>query len=185
MRIFVAIDLDPEIKKNISRLINELDTGQRNIRWIKHQGMHLTLKFLGEVSGDKATRVESVLRTVIQKYHPFFLNIKGTGTFPPAKKIPKVLWLGVEENKILKALQSEIDAFLESLGFPKEAREYHPHLTLGRVKSPFNIDIALAELDRYRQSSFGEMKVNKITLFKSTLKPSGAEYTVISEFVLK
>jgi 2'-5' RNA ligase len=185
MRTFIAIELDKTIKVTLSALIQKLDTGGRNIRWIKSQGMHLTLKFLGEVSEDKITEVKTVLGSIAKDYSRFPLSLKGTGTFPPAARIPRVVWIGIEKNEFLQNIQARVENELHNIRFPKEKRTYHPHLTLGRVKGPQNIETVMETLNQYKETEFGGMTVNKITLFKSTLKPTGAEYTILSEFYLK
>ncbi len=185
MRTFIAIDLDPEIKKILSLLIDELDKGHRNIKWVKHQGMHLTLKFLGEINREKAPEIENVLRAISKKYDSFSLKFKGTGSFPQGKKNPRVLWVGIEEQETLRALQAELEGELEKLGFPRERRKFHAHLTLGRVKSLYNIKETLSLLEKYRDRNFGEMKADKISFIQSTLKPTGAEYSILFEFELK
>lgn len=187
MRTFIAIDLDNEIKNNLSQLISRLKkcSPNINIKWIKHQGMHLTLKFLGEIPTDKVSEVESSLRKVTEKHRHFSLKFKGTGTFPEGNKRPRILWLGIEDNETLKIFQSELESELEKIHFPRENRKFHPHLTLGRVKSYYGLSSTLSELTKDREKDFGKMIVRKITLFKSILKPSGAEYTIISEHELK
>lgn len=185
MRTFIAIDLNPEIKKTLFLLIDELDKGSRNIRWIRQEGMHLTLKFLGELGRERVPEIEDVLKRISKNYEPFILKFKGTGSFPPGKKNPRVLWVGIEVGETLIAFQSQLEGELEKLGFPRERRKFHPHLTLGRVKSFFNLRETLSLLEKYRERNFGEMKAEKITFFQSILKPTGAEYSVLSEFEFK
>ena len=185
MRTFIAINLSPEIKKTLYLLVDELDKGSRNIRWIRQEGMHLTLKFLGEIGRERVPEIEDVLIRISKNYEPFVLIFKGTGSFPPGKKNPRVLWVGIEEGETLRALQSQLEGDLEKLGFPKERRKFHAHLTLGRVKSFFNLRETLSLLEKYRERNFGEMEAEKITFFQSILKPTGAEYSVLSEFEFK
>ncbi len=185
MRTFIAINLSPEIKKTLSLLIGELDKGSRNIKWIRQEGMHLTLKFLGEIGRERVPEIEDVLIRISKNYEPFVLKFKGTGSFPPGKKNPRVLWVGIEEGETLRALQSQLEGELEKLGFPKEKRKFHAHLTLGRVKSFFNLRETLSLLEKYRERNFGEMEAEKITFFQSILKTAGAEYSVLSEFEFK
>lgn len=185
MRTFIAINLSPEIKKALSLLIDELDKGHKNIRWVRQEGMHLTLKFLGEIGKEKVPEIENVLKMISKKYDPFSLKFKGTGSFPPGMKNPRVLWVGIEEEETLAALQVHLEGELEKLGFPSERRKFHAHLTLGRVKSLFNIKETLLLLEKYRDGNFGEMKADKISFIQSTLKPTGAEYSILSEFELK
>ncbi len=188
MRTFIAIDLSQEIKKVLFRLIEELDEmdkEHKKIRWIKKEGMHLTIKFLGDVENKKISQIEKVLKNISGKFEPFVLKLKRTGTFPQGSTNPRVLWIGIEEEETLKLLQHQMEAELEKLGFPRESRNFHPHLTLGRVKVFSNFRQTLLLLEKYRERIFGEMKVEKITFFQSKLKPTGAEYSILSEFELK
>jgi 2'-5' RNA ligase len=184
MRSFIAIDLEPGLKKELRDLILKLSKTGADVRWVGTQGMHLTLKFLGEVSPDAMPAVETVLKVAASSHPPFPLALHGTGVFPGSKR-PRVLWVGVKELPVLMRLQEDIDQGLEKEGYPKEARAFHPHLTLGRVKSPARVNEAVCELEKYRDLSFGEMTVRKLALFESILKPQGAEYRVAGEFALK
>jgi 2'-5' RNA ligase len=188
VRTFIAIDLSQEIKKVLSQLIEELDEmdkEHKKIRWIKKEGMHLTIKFLGDIGNEKIPEIEKTLKNISEKFESFVLKLKGTGTFPPRSKNPRVLWIGIKEEETLKLLQHQMEADLEKLGFPRESRKFHPHLTLGRVKVFSNFRQILLLLEKYRERIFGEMKVEKITFFQSKLKPTGAEYSILSEFELK
>lgn len=188
MRTFIAIDLDPEIKNALCRLIDELaglDQGKRNIKWVARQGMHLTLKFLGEIEEKKAREVENILNKTAENSSSFQLRVKGMGCFPPQTRYPRVLWVGVDGEEALLSLQSHLETEMEKAGFPREQRKFHPHLTLGRVKNPSALGETLSLLEKSKDRIFGEMKAEKITFFQSVLKPSGAEYSVISEYKLK
>jgi 2'-5' RNA ligase len=185
MRTFIAIELNQTIKDTLSRLIQQLDSGGKNIRWVKPQGMHLTLKFLGEVPEDKIPEIQSVLDRVAKDYSRFQLSLKGTGTFPPAAHIPRVIWIGIEKNESIQQIQASVENELKKMGFPLENRKYYPHLTIGRVKAPHHLEKVMQTLDRNKQVEFGIMDVSKLTLFKSTLKPTGAEYTILSESYLE
>ena len=182
MRAFIAIDLDPEIKKNISDFLRRLKKlEQPKVGWIKEQGMHLTLKFLGEIDEAQATRVQGLMKDVAALARAFSLKFQGTGFFPPPPKLPRVLWIGAAGEPTLGELQERLESGLEKLGFSRENRPFHPHLTLGRVKSPAGLGEVIAELEKNKEAGFGEMVVKKVTLFKSTLRPSGAEYSVLEE----
>ena len=185
MRTFVAIELDKKIKDSLSALIRKLDTAGRNVRWVESQGMHLTLKFLGEISQDKITEVESVLGNIAKDYPPFQLSFTGTGTFPPGARVPRIVWVGVGKNETLQMIQARVENELQKIHFPREKRKFHPHLTFGRVKGPQNLETVIRTLNQYKEVDFGGMTVNRISLFKSTLKPSGAEYTILSEHRLE
>ncbi len=185
MRAFIAIDLDEAIKSGLLRLIEALRKTGKGMRWVSWSGLHLTLKFLGEITEEQSLEVREALKRTARNHHPFSLRLQGTGYFPPGSKNPRVLWVGVQEETGLRALQEELETEMEKLGFAKEERKFHPHLTLGRVKSPSGLPETLAELEKERESEFGEMRVHMITFFQSILKPAGAEYTVISEAKLE
>ena len=188
MRTFVAIDLNQEIKKGVSQLIEDLkkqSSERRGIRWVRPEAMHLTLKFLGEINEEKVAPIRDVLERISEECKPFPLRMKGTGFFPPKSQTPRVIWIGVEEADYLTRLQSLVEQELEILGFPRERRKYHPHLTLGRVKTFSEIRETLLFLEKHRDKNFGEMEVNKITFFRSILKPTGAEYSTLAELEFK
>jgi 2'-5' RNA ligase len=177
MRTFIAIELEAQIRENIKDIINHLkNKGRFKIRWIKSQGMHLTLKFLGEIAPQAVDDIQAALKNAMAPYTAFPLTVKGTGVFPPKSRRPRILWLGMIPNQELEKIQAAVEQAMEALGFPRETRKFRPHLTLGRVKAYDQIDIVLDELTKLQDEEFGTMRVDKITLFESTLKPSGAEY---------
>jgi 2'-5' RNA ligase len=185
MRTFIAIDLDPEVKKTLTDFLARLkQLGQKNVSWARQEGMHLTLKFLGEIDETQVTPIKDVLNLILKNYGRFPLAVTGTGFFPSNPKYLRVLWVGVEEQPALMGVQREIESELEKMGFPREKRAFHPHLTLGRVRVPSNLKDILDEMEKHKNSAFGKMSVQKITFFQSTLKPSGAEYTALAEFGL-
>jgi len=185
MRTFLAIDLKPEIKKNISQFIQKLESHSPNARWVKNQGMHLTLKFVGEITDDKAREIRSVLMDLSLRHERFPMKLLGTGTFPPRSRHPRILWVGIEESQKLMSVQNEVESMLEKLSISREKRRFHPHLTLGRVRSSHNIAPVLEELSENRDTEFGSMEVEEITFFKSTLNPTGAEYSALAKVQLK
>lgn len=185
MRTFIAIELDPEVKKSLTDFLARLkQLGPKNISWVRQEGMHLTLKFLGEIDETQVTPIKDVLNSILKNYSRFPMAVTGTGFFPSNPKYLRVLWVGVEEQPALMSLQLELESGLEKMGFLREKRAFHPHLTLGRVRVPSNLKEILDEMENHKNSTFGDMSVQKITFFQSTLKPSGAEYTVLAEFSL-
>jgi len=184
MRTFIAIDLDPSLKERVALLVQKLSRANPNVKWIGSDSMHLTLKFLGEISEAQAEEVKAALQAVAGRHHPFELGLKGTGTFPPGSRNPRVLWAGFEPREELTALQAEIEDELARKGFPKEDRPFHPHLTLGRVKSSLDIQKTLLELEGWKEFEFGYMGAKTVTFFESTLTPEGARYTVLGEYQL-
>jgi 2'-5' RNA ligase len=183
LRTFVAIDLDPKLKEVLQSLVIKLKKTGADVHWVGFPGMHLTLKFLGEVEEEGLPAIGRVVKKAVGGQARFPLVLQGTGSFPGGKN-PRVLWVGVRENPGLMSLEREIENGLEAEGYPRETRVFHPHLTLGRVKGQARIQAAVLELERDRETVFGEMTARKVTLFESLLSPQGAEYKVLSEFDL-
>ena len=182
MRTFVAIDLAPDLKINMEALIRNINKGARGVKWVKSAGMHLTLKFLGDILPEKAGDVIGLLKTIAENYSTFPLQLKGTGTVPPGRKRgARVIWAGITETPELTALHGAMEEGFETIGFPREDRPFHPHLTLGRVKSPHGLEPVLDELERFRETDFGQMMVDRIRFFESVLKPDGADHSVLAE----
>lgn len=185
MRTFIAIDLDKEIKDKLSSFLSELDKVSKKIKWVRKEGMHLTMKFLGEIEEKMIPEVESTLKEISHKCPSFILRLRGTGTFPEGRKNPRVIWVGIEMNQGLKAVQAQLEEELEKKGFSREKRDFHPHLTLGRIKPHSYLGGIFSLLESNKESDFGGMEVKKITFFQSILKPTGAEYRILSKFDLQ
>lgn len=186
MRTFVAVDLSPGIKIRLEALIRDVRKNSGGVKWVGPGAMHLTLKFLGDIPEDSAGTVKALLEKLAGSRRPFPLRLKGTGTFPAGGGMSaRVLWAGVEEVPELMELQAALEAECGNAGFLREERAFHPHLTLGRVKSSDGLEPALRGLERYKDADLGEMTVAAITFFQSVLSPSGPVYKVLSEAVLK
>ena len=183
MRTFIAIDLEPGLKTALQALILALKTTGADIRWAQTNGLHLTLKFLGEIDEEKSAVVKRTLQEVAGRHASFPLRLEGAGAFPGEHK-PRVLWAGFAAEKGLLAFQDELERELERDGFPREERTFHPHLTLGRVKGPGRIRDAMLELEKHGRDSLGKMTVHKVALFESRLHPEGVEYRVLAEYEL-
>lgn len=186
MRTFIAIDLTSEIKAGLETLIRKVRKNAGGVKWVKADAMHLTLKFLGDIPEDAAGTITTLLEKLAEARRPFPLRLKGTGTFPPGGKMSaRVLWVGIEEVPELTDLQAALEAECEKAGFSREERAFHPHLTLGRVKSSEGLGTVLGELERYEQADLGAMTVSAVTFFQSALGPSGPVYKVLAQAVLK
>jgi 2'-5' RNA ligase len=184
IRCFIAIRLPEDILNTISDYLNDLRKLTSNVRWVRPESIHLTLKFLGEVEPRSVERVKDQLSSISGLFSPFDLCFSGSGCFP-GKKRPRVFWLGMEEsteNTIFEIYQW-IENRLQPLGFEKEKRRYSPHLTLGRVKRPENFSKLFAYLNENPISRL-VLGVKEIYFMQSLLKPSGAEYRVIDSYIL-
>lgn len=174
MRLFIAIDLPEEWKTALSKLQSSIEWLGKGIRWVQPRGMHLTLKFLGEVSENQIEEVIAGLQRASDGVRSFEMQMKGTGCFPTPRR-PRVYWAGLNGGKPLLTLQARVENEIEPLGFPREKREFKPHLTIARIKEPMGKDRMTRALLDYKLES-APIHVNEVLLIQSILKPSGAEY---------
>jgi 2'-5' RNA ligase len=184
-RSFFAVELSGEIAAGVRKIQGALRNRAVGVRWVRPEGIHLTLKFLGEVEPDRIEAIEHKAGEVIQGICPFIVEIKGGGGFPSAKN-PRVIWIGVEDHSgMLKQLQTQVEAGMAELGFTQERRGYTPHLTVGRLRSGKGSKTVTQAIDAIKTSDLGSLEVREIILFRSHLKPTGAEYTKLSSFPLE
>lgn len=183
-RLFIGISLPQEIQEKLVFLEDELKKFILRGRWIKKESLHLTLKFLGYCDSDRVGQIDQKIKEVAQSKDVFTFTLQGLGAFPTLKRA-RVIWVGVGEGAgQFVDLAESIDSSLEELGFETENRPFHPHITLARLKIPSAIDEThLTKLaDQLPQN---ELKAQSIILFQSKLTPSGAEYSKITENLLK
>ncbi len=181
IRAFIAVELPPAVREAVEGVVRELRSGIGDgVRWVRPEGVHLTLKFLGDIDADSVPAVSRALDRCAASAAPFDLFLEGVGVFPNARR-PRVIWIGLGGAlELLLALQHSIDRELEGLGFAGERRPFTPHLTLGRVRdggSPQQgrgVSEAVAAMTVERRA---ELPVREIALIKSDLRPSGAVYT--------
>ena len=189
IRAFIAIELplrtQEAIQKQTARLRQTF--GDRQVRWVPADNLHLTLKFLGDVESAHLDFITQMLSQTVDSYTEFEIRFSGLGSFPTSKR-PRVLWIGLQFPASLVSLQREIESSAERLGYKKEERGFSPHLTIGRVRQ----DASAADLQQISKAiesiQLGHVepvKVDSIHLFKSDLKPSGAIYTSLFSTNLK
>jgi 2'-5' RNA ligase len=135
LRTFIAVEMPPRVKARAADLIGKLKAAGADVNWVRLEHMHLTLKFLGDVPDTETPDVCRVVKEVANQFEPFEIACRGAGAFPSSGE-PRTLWIGMEDDgQELKRLQAALDEALQAkLGFAKEQRGFHPHLTIGRVK---------------------------------------------------
>ena len=185
VRSFIAVEIPDAIRQKLREFLRELrDTGA-DVKWVRPEGMHLTLKFLGAVERDLLEKVSLSLGPVVEKFDPFELKAEGAGCFPSLRN-PRVVWAGLTDPEgAVVRLQREIETTTAGLGFPSEERSFKPHLTLGRVRSPKGKNSLTQTVERQINLGFGSFRVERVILFRSDLRPEGAVYTRLQEFYLK
>ena len=177
MRCFVAVELDPALRRPLVGLLRRQLPRTRDVRWCTEQQLHVTLKFLGEVSDGQLSAVCDVVAAAAEFVQPFSVRLSGLGCFPTVRN-PRVLWCGVEDESDGCARWVELaDPLFEDLGFPRETRRFHPHITLGRSKSPAGGDVMRRVLEEVSAPATPAMTVEQLVVFESRLAPGGAQYT--------
>jgi 2'-5' RNA ligase len=179
IRVFLAVELSSNIQEKIFALQQQLKGTLPPINWVRSESIHLTLKFLGYVDPSLVSQLLSALKPIGEKHVPFSIDVQGLGVFPHVKH-PRIFWVGLTGNtQALHDLVFEIEAALETLGFPLEEKPYHPHLTLARIKRE-NAKVGSALIQTRALESdqhLGTLIVDRFTLFQSDLDSSGARYT--------
>ena len=134
LRTFLAVDLSPGIRQALAQLQAELRGKLPKVNWVRPESIHLTLKFLGDIEYSLVDRLRGVLEPLGKEQSSFTTDVQSVGVFPFVQK-PRILWVGLTgEIQPLLHLVSKIEEALEPLGFAPEARPYHPHLTVARIK---------------------------------------------------
>jgi 2'-5' RNA ligase len=181
MRTFIAIEISEEIRNALDQAESHLKYSGADVKWVAKENIHLTMKFLGEVSEKKVEEIKSILDEIGRRTRPFEMIIKDIGAFPKIE-YPRVVWVGLDKGaNESKAIAEEIDNALSKIGFAKETRPFTGHLTLGRVRSPKNKDKLKEKMMNYQLPAVKPHLVSSITLFQSTLTPKGSIYTKLHE----
>jgi RNA 2',3'-cyclic 3'-phosphodiesterase len=184
VRIFVAVEIDEVVRRKAAavsaglRAALEQSRDRRSVAWIAPANLHLTLQFLGEIDPSRAKEVAGRLAPPFE-LPAFDVAVAGLGTFPPSGPT-RVIWLGVADGAArLASLYREVASRLDGLGFPRDARPFHGHLTLGRVKTACGPRLRDA-IARARAADAGRCRVDHVTLFESRLSQAGATYSVVA-----
>jgi 2'-5' RNA ligase len=194
MRLFIALDIDNEIRNRIARFLDGVREFASDARWVRPESLHVTLKFIGETSEEDAVKIKRRLATIMAD--SFEISFRGYGFFPSARA-PRLFWLGIEASPALSSLAAAVDESMSQLGVYKEEHAYAPHLTLARGgrgsgsprrqkddrpnRSFQRLQEKLAALP---QPEFGTMTAREFFLYRSHTSPSGAKYTKLAQFKL-
>lgn len=185
LRLFCAIPLSPEVRDRAAEHITRLRDRFPQVRasWERTEKLHITLKFFGNVESARTNSLAAAITRAASTINPFNLRIEGAGAFPTHGN-PRVLWLGVhDESGTLTSLHQTLEDEYAPLGFKRDDRPFHPHITLARLRQPANTRQFAAQ---HQETGFPplELNVNEIILMKSDLGPSGSRYTPLSRHSL-
>ncbi len=190
LRTFVALPLSPEIESQLDEIQRALRRRcpDGSVRWVRPEAIHLTLFFIGDVLEERIEPIREALAVVARNVPPFEFGVGGVGAFPKTSR-PRVLWVGVQDSdERLALLYRAINEAMENVGFQPEDRPFNPHLTLGRVSRRADRDDR-AQISRAVEETdvgdLGTIRAGELILFRSDLKPTGAEYTRLFTFPLE
>jgi 2'-5' RNA ligase len=176
LRLFLAIPIAPDILDALDEGIDTLREARAPVRWVRREGMHLTVKFLGDTESKKIASLAQALDTVCGEFEPFPISVAGIGAYPSMRR-PRVVWAGVEEfSGTLLRLAGGVEDACAQLGWPREKREFSPHVTVGRVKGKINISRLAQAVGTMEDNLWGTQTVNSLVLYSSELKLGGAVY---------
>ncbi|MFQ5859050.1 MAG: RNA 2',3'-cyclic phosphodiesterase [Anaerolineae bacterium] len=190
IRSFIAVELTQDLLDSLIEIQDELRANEwaDEIRWVRREGIHLTLKFLGDVPAGRIEAIGDGVAQAVAGVQPFTVTVEGLGVFPNWRR-PRVIWIGVGgDTDRLHALQEKVEQAMAGLGFEPEGRPFHPHLTLGRVnrRASSGYQRRLGEaLQAHDIQKVGQMLVDEVSLMRSQLHPKGAVYTQLGAYPLK
>ncbi|MGD9128844.1 MAG: RNA 2',3'-cyclic phosphodiesterase [Planctomycetia bacterium] len=185
VRTFIAVEIDTAVRSKASEVIQRLGRTSSEIKWVEPESMHLTLKFLGDVSLTETSRICDAVAEAVKEIKPFDMEMAGVGAFPNIHR-PRTIWLGADEGTDeIVALQEAIDHGMKNLGFRLESRRFQPHLTLGRVKQlgP-DVEILAEMLEAESDFGAGRTPVDQVIVFSSQLTKAGPIYSPLGTLSL-
>lgn len=184
-RTFIAVELSSSVQRRAADLVERLRVSGARVSWVAPQNMHLTLKFLGDQSDEELAEVCRAVAVAARDIEPFEFCCRGAGAFPNSER-PRTLWIGVREGTAeLQAMQQRVDAALKPFGYPREHRQFRPHLTLGRVRAG---NVGLTELAQLLAQAAdweaGCVAADDVVVFSSLLQREGPTYEVLARYPL-
>lgn len=182
LRTFIAIELDEALRIGLRQVQDKLkrQISPGSVKWVSPEGIHLTLKFLGDTPAGRLPEIEAALQAACAGFAPFEFSVEGRGCFPDFRR-PRVIWVAVRDRRqVLARLHAAIERDIAPLGWPTEARGFSPHLTLGRIAQGARAGSASAVGQAVENSvieQIGQQAVSAVNLIRSDLRPGGAVYT--------
>jgi RNA 2',3'-cyclic 3'-phosphodiesterase len=188
MRCFIAIDIEEKIRKALGdiqkQLIEKTDLRKGEVKWVKPDNIHLTLKFMADINDEQVAEVGEIAKQVASAHKSFDIDVESVGTFGGGRSI-KVVWAGIGKGvDELKALQKDLESQLVQMDYPPEEREFSAHLTLCRVVSQragFKLVETAKQLENFK---LGTVNANALCFYQSQLTPQGPVYTLLDSFKL-
>lgn len=184
VRSFVAIEIPAEVKRKLAGLSESLRAEGVRASWVREANLHLSLRFLGEITTEERQQIESELAQVCVGIAHMQLAVEGCGAFPNARS-PRVVWAGISgELEPLDALAVAVETAACSAGLEPMPKRFRPHVTLGRIRESGRVSATATVLEKHAEFSGGAIPVGRVSLFASELRPAGAKHTRLQSFEL-
>ena len=179
IRMFIALDLDESIRQRLTQAAREFPEGNSKIRWVPPENLHVTVKFLGNVAKARARNVCELMPKVAEGIEPFDFEVVGLRCVPPGGRV-KMIWADIHEpTGRLAAAAGLVETAMTSLRFPREKRQFVPHITVGRVKMTEDSPGLRAAAAQHAETHFGRQDARELVTYSSKLIPNGAVYTAV------
>lgn len=183
MRLFIALPLGREAENCLGRIIDDLRPYGEAVKWVAPQNIHLTVRFLGDTEEQRVPKVQELLDKVSSEHNIVETSIGRLGAFPNLRR-PRVLWAGINGNvEMLEKLARQVELGVRKLHFEEESKGFKPHLTLGRIRRPQELERLIARMESFTMDPL-PIRLDRIVLFKSTLTPKGPIYERLHEAML-
>ena len=184
MRAFLAVELPAAVRASLAKVSQTLAAARADVKWVEEANLHITIKFLGEISDAQRPHIDQLVRSVASRHPSVRLTLAGIGAFPSIRS-PRVMWAGMQEGGAqVASMAEELEAGLVALGFQSEERPFAAHVTLGRVRSPKRRAELANALAHTAWRADGPVELTHLTLMQSTLTPSGSIYTPLTRVAL-
>jgi 2'-5' RNA ligase len=183
IRTFISLPLPSDVQAKMAGIQQTLKTSNADVKWEVAEKLHLTLKFLGNVEGGRLQKLTQILKASLQTASAFDLVFQSLGCFPSLAS-PRIVWIGSEMKPELRDLSTRIEDACHQLGFEREDRPFHPHVTLGRVKGSRNIRRLTESLKSLTLEPF-QVRCREVCIMRSDLHPTGSTYTLLTSIPLQ
>jgi len=184
LRCFVAVDVDEHVRGQIAELSGKLRTPGIKASWVRPENLHLTLRFLGDITDEQRVAFAARLRSGLQHAEALTLQVSGVGAFPNVRR-PSVVWAGLREAAgSLEPIVNAAEDAAQAIGLKKETRPFKAHITLARVRQTKDLQPLSGKLMHHAEFRGDEFAVPHVSLLMSELTPQGAVYTTLEEYPL-
>ncbi|OQB74921.1 MAG: 2',5' RNA ligase family [candidate division TA06 bacterium ADurb.Bin131] len=183
MRVFVGIKITSSIMEKLKEVLSFLQEYRNQIRTVRPENLHITLKFLGNITHNMYSQFSENLQNSITEFSPFEVAIEGIGFFP-SKNRARIIWVGIKKNNPLENLYKIVEDSAEKINILPDNKKFHGHITVGRIKTDIHPNLINAIEEKFKERNWENMRVENITIFESILHPDGPKYKELKTMTL-